>query len=82
MKMPFGKRKITMGLKDDSITPTGQAQRQLAPGANVLQQTGKQPNILRDSTRSALPPGKRISASGKEYWESRKNRSDVPGTNL
>jgi hypothetical protein len=32
-----------------------------------------------DSRRKALMPGKRISASGKVYWETRKNRSDVKG---
>jgi len=32
-----------------------------------------------DRRFEALPPGKRISASGKEYWETRKNRSDLRG---
>lgn len=36
----------------------------------------------RDSARKALPPGKRISASGNVYWESRKNRSDMPGKKI
>ena len=44
----------------------------------VLDQTGKTtPSI--DTKRKALAPGKRISKSGKVYWETRKNRSDVPG---
>jgi hypothetical protein len=30
----------------------------------------------RDSKRTALKPGKRISKNGKVYWETRKNRSD------
>jgi len=82
LTMPEGKKRITMGLKDDSVSPQSQAQKQLAPGANILQQTGKPANFLRDSTRQARLPGKRISASGKEYWESRRNRSDAPGSNL
>jgi len=28
--------------------------------------------------RNALPPGKRISRTGKEYWELRRNRSSLP----
>jgi len=39
-------------------------------------QTGKS-NKRIDARRTALPPGKRISKSGKVYWESRKNRSDI-----
>jgi len=35
-----------------------------------------------DSRRAALPPGKRISKSGKIYFESRKNRSDLTGSNV
>lgn len=31
----------------------------------------------RDRGRSALLPGKRISRTGKPYWETRKNRSDA-----
>ncbi len=39
-------------------------------------------NTFRDSRRVALPPGKRVSKSGKIYYESRKNRSDLTGSNL
>lgn len=48
----------------------------------VLQQTGKDVNIKRDLGRKARLPGKRISKTGKIYWESRKNRSDVAGQSL
>ena len=34
---------------------------------------------LIDSKRKALLPGKRISKSGKVYWETRANRSDAKG---
>lgn len=44
----------------------------------VLKQTGKLGNVKRDAGRPAKLPGKRISASGKVYWETRKNRSDAP----
>jgi hypothetical protein len=36
----------------------------------------------RDKPRKAMPPGKRISKMGRVYYETRKNRSDMPGTNL
>ena len=42
----------------------------------VLPQTGGRKNLIRDKGRGAMLPGKRISRSGKVYWETRKNRSD------
>ncbi len=47
----------------------------------TLKQVGKT-TVARDIVRKALAPGKRISASGKTYWETRKNRSDSPGKKL
>jgi len=44
-------------------------------------QTGTS-NKKRDKARKSLPPGKRISKSGKIYWESRVNRSDLTGSNI
>ena len=44
-------------------------------------QTGKT-NKPVDLTKIAFPPGKRVSKSGKIYYEFRANRSDMPGTNL
>lgn len=46
-----------------------------------LEQVGKS-NIPRDRVRKALMSGKRISASGKVYWETRKNRSDASDSNI
>jgi hypothetical protein len=43
----------------------------------VNYQTGKRKSIKKDRARKALPPGKRISKSGKIYWETRRNRSDL-----
>lgn len=81
MDLP-GKPKLRWGMGDDSVAPPERAQRALAPGAKVLPQTGKTPDLIRDASRKALPPGKRISRTGKTYWESRRNRSDLPGKNL
>ena len=47
----------------------------------VLDQVGKT-NVKADAKRKALAPGKRISKSGNIYWETRKNRSDVPGKKI
>lgn len=35
-----------------------------------------------DASRKALAPGKRISKNGKEYYERRKNRSDIVGSKI
>lgn len=43
-----------------------------------LHQTGTS-NRNNDKKRTAKAPGKRRSASGKTYYENRKNRSDMPG---
>jgi len=42
-------------------------------------ETGYSKNILKDERKKALAPGKRISKSGKVYYEYRANRSDVDG---
>ncbi|HUS51759.1 MAG TPA: hypothetical protein VMZ91_16445 [Candidatus Paceibacterota bacterium] len=47
----------------------------------VLKQVGKS-DIVRDAERKALLPGKRISKTGKTYWETRKNRSDSKKSNI
>jgi translation initiation factor IF-1 len=44
----------------------------------VLPQTGTRISLKRDASRGAKLPGKRISRTGKIYWETRKNRSDAP----
>ena len=46
-----------------------------------LKQVGTS-NKIKDSARKALMPGKRISKSGKVYWETRKNRSDSKGSSI
>ena len=42
----------------------------------VLPQTGTRKSVAADRARKALLPGKRISKTGKIYFESRRNRSD------
>ena len=44
----------------------------------TLPQSGKRVSVSRDLGRKAKLPGKRISKTGKAYWETRKNRSDIP----
>ncbi len=42
---------------------------------------GKTDKII-DASRKALAPGKRISKTGKTYWETRANRSDSKGSKI
>ncbi len=44
-------------------------------------QTGTS-NLKRDRARKAMPSGKRISKTGKIYYEGRKNRSDLIGESV
>jgi hypothetical protein len=39
-------------------------------------------SLPRDRGRVAGSPGKRVSKYGKIYWETRKNRTDSPGTSI
>ena len=48
----------------------------------VLSQTGTRVSRKRDSGRKATYPGKRVSKTGKVYWETRRNRTDSPNSNL
>ena len=54
-------------------------------GRNVLKATYKQTGTSstnRDKKRKAMQPGKRRSASGRIYYETRKNRSDLRGSRV
>jgi hypothetical protein len=42
-------------------------------------QSGIEKNSIRDSKIKALAPGKRISKTGKTYWETRASHSDLNG---
>ncbi len=48
----------------------------------VWKQTGIRKSLRLDRMRKALPPGWRISATGKLYFENRKNRSDRKGKKI
>ncbi len=47
----------------------------------LKRQTGSS-NLIKDSRKKALPPGKRISKSGKVYWETRADHSDLENSNI
>ena len=54
-------------------------------GRKVLKAKHKQTgssSIERDKKRKAMQPGKRQSASGRIYHETRKNRSDIRGSRV
>lgn len=54
----------------DKIKPQQSVER-------VLEQVPKtRKDVLRDAARPARLPGKRLSKTGKVYWETRQNRSD------
>lgn len=77
------KPKLSFGVKKEKkFSATKEAERALIRGANILPQTGRVKDLKRDMTRKAQLPGKRVSKSGKTYWETRKNRSDAPGKNI
>jgi len=47
----------------------------------ILKQTGKS-DLSVDKTKTARLPGKRISRTGKIYWETRRSRSDKLGSKV
>lgn len=58
---------------------SGTAAKKKAAKKVSLHQTGSS-NKKRDRKRVARTPGKRVSKTGKVYYERRKNRSDKPGS--
>jgi len=48
----------------------------------VLKQTGNRISVPRDRGRKASLPGKRVSGTGKVYWETRKNRTDMANSSV
>lgn len=47
-----------------------------------LKQTKERVDLPRDEARKAMLPGKRVSKSGKVYWETRQSRSDRIGESI
>jgi len=68
----------------EKLKPTGTKVSQINKGSikKILPQSTKPINIQRDAGRKAKLPGVRISKSGKRYWETRGNRSDLPGKRI
>ncbi|MFW6129604.1 MAG: hypothetical protein ACOC56_00380 [Atribacterota bacterium] len=75
--MDFLKFNVNDKKKEKKFSPIGFKSPQKVVKVSS-HQTGKT-NKKRDKARDALPPGKRISKSGNEYWETRANRSDLRG---
>ena len=73
---PDGKAKTKQQLINTIVMKQRLAGKSM--GAN---QTGTS-NAAKDRMRKAKAPGKRTSAKGKVYTETRKNRTDKPGTML
>jgi len=48
----------------------------------ALPQTGKRKSVKKDKQLKAVRPGRRLSATGKKYTETRRNRSDKKGSRL
>jgi len=76
MVVRFVKKEVK---KKSPFEPSGVDRKAIV---KVLKQTGKIISLPRDKGRPARLPGKRISASGNEYWETRKNRSDKAGSRV
>jgi len=56
-------------------------EEEVAKTLKVLKQRGSSHKMI-DEGRKALLPGKRISKTGKIYYESRTNRSDALGKSI
>lgn len=76
---PEGKAKTKDQLVNSIVMKERLSGKTLGAKSAAKKQTGTS-NKARDLKRTAKAPGKRKSASGRTYYESRKNRSDRPGT--
>jgi len=76
---PEGKAKTKDQLVNSIVMKERLNGKSLGAKPVAKKQTGTS-NKARDLKRTAKAPGKRKSASGRTYYESRKNRSDRPGT--
>jgi hypothetical protein len=54
----------------------------MAKKKKIYKQTGVRKSIKLDKKRKAKLPGKRVSKSGKIYYETRRNRSDIKGKRI
>lgn len=80
------REELTFGVKENQTPSQTPSLKKESVGKiqtpNVMKQTGIIKDIGRDAARSALLPGKRVSKTGKTYWETRRNRSDAFRSNL
>lgn len=76
---PEGKAKTKEQLINSIVMKQRLSGKTLGAKPAAKKQTGTS-NKARDIKRSAKAPGKRTSATGKVYYERRKNRSDRPGS--
>jgi len=68
----------------NKIKPRGIKVSQTESGSiqKILPQSSRPVNIPKDVARKAKLPGIRISKTNKRYWETRANRSDLPGKRI
>jgi len=67
---------------EKEFNPTGVKKLKPKSVTSHKWQTGKRISLEKDKKRKAMPPGKRISKTGKTYYESRRNRTDIPGLGI
>tara|TARA_R110000765_G_scaffold275820_1_gene374096 strand:- start:9739 stop:10011 length:273 start_codon:yes stop_codon:yes gene_type:complete len=86
-KIKKDKPKLSFGVKGDNVrrqpspVPSSSNRKRIST-PRVTRQTGRIKDVLRDASRKAKLPGKRISKNGKVYYETRRNRSDAFRSNL
>jgi len=67
---------------EKEFNPTGVKKLKPKVVYSKKRQTGKRIDLVADKKRKALSPGKRISKTGKTYYEYRKNRTDIQGLGI
>jgi len=72
--------KVATPKERESVWTKGQPKEVLIRSLPQVPNTRK--SIIRDLSRKARAPGLRLSRTGKKYWETRENRSDIKGTNI
>lgn len=81
MAMIFGAFSKDVGKKTRTKVRRKKVKKKMKPIVikAVKYQTGKRKSLSSDRKRKAMAPGKRRSSTGKIYWETRRNRSDLRG---
>ena len=67
---------------EKEFNPTGVKRLKPKVVYSHKKQTGKRISLEADKKRKAMPPGKRISKTGRTYYEARRNRSDIQGLGI